>query len=319
MSRRCKKRRFHFGIFFIFLTFVVIAGVFFIPWVMKPENFRSEKNAIYSFLYGEFQQDSYNAKSLLLVDRSNNDIFISKKENEQQLPASLAKLFVIEYAATIADLDSIVPASYEAISLTKPGSSVAGIEAKDYFLHNLFAAMLVPSGNDAAYVVADYCGDILSPQAETVQERINIFMDSLNTHLQEKGYTNTVLYDPSGYDMDALTTVSDLNSVVNQLLEFQWFRDIISQSSYTATLPDGSTQSWKNTNTFLDPTSDYYNENVIGVKTGSLSDDYNLVVLYQKYGKEFLICSLGSQSDSSRYDDVSNIIKIIDESDYLTK
>ena len=302
-----------------FLTVVVIAGVFFIPWVMKPENFRSEKNAIYSFLYGEFQQDSYNAKSLLLVDRSNNDIFISKKENEQQLPASLAKLFVIEYAATIADLDSIVPASYEAISLTKPGSSVAGIEAKDYFLHNLFAAMLVPSGNDAAYVVADYCGGILSPQTAAVQDRINIFMDSLNVHLQEKGYTNTVLYDPSGYDMDALTTVLDLNSVVNQLLEFQWFRDIISQSSYTATLPDGSTQSWKNTNTFLDPTSDYYNENVIGVKTGSLSDDYNLVVLYQKYGKEFLICSLGSQSDSSRYDDVSNIIKTIDESDYLTK
>ena len=319
MSRRYKKRRFHFGVFLFFLTVVVIAGVFFIPWVMKPENFRSEKNAIYSFLYGEFQPDSYNAKSLILVDRSNNDFFISKKENEQQLPASLAKLFVIEYAATIADLDSIVPASYEAISLTKPGSSVAGIEAKDYFLHNLFAAMLVPSGNDAAYVVADYCGGILSPQTAAVQDRINIFMDSLNVHLQEKGYTNTVLYDPSGYDMDALTTVLDLNSVVNQLLEFQWFRDIISQSSYTATLPDGSTQSWKNTNTFLDPTSDYYNENVIGVKTGSLSDDYNLVVLYQKYGKEFLICSLGSQSDSSRYDDVSNILRTIDESDYLKK
>lgn len=319
MSRRYKKRRFHFGIFFVFLTVVVIAGIFFIPWVMKPENFRSEKNAIYSFLYGEFQPDSYNAKSLILVDRSTNDFFISKKENEQQLPASLAKLFVIEYAAKIADLDSIVPASYEAISLTKPGSSVAGIEEKDYFLHNLFAAMLVPSGNDAAYVVADYCGGILSPQAATVQERINIFMDSLNTHLQEKGYTNTVLYDPSGYDMDALTTVLDLNSVANQLLEFQWFREIISQSSYTATLPDGSTQSWKNTNTFLDPTSDYYNENVIGVKTGSLSDDYNLVVLYQKYGKEFLICSLGSQSDSSRYDDVSNILRTIDESDYLKK
>ena len=319
MSRRYKKRRFHFGVFLFLLTVVVIAGVFFIPCVMKPENFRSEKNAIYSFLYGEFQPDSYNAKSLILVDRSNNDFFISKKENEQQLPASLAKLFVIEYAATIADLDSIVPASYEAISLTKPGSSVAGIEAKDYFLHNLFAAMLVPSGNDAAYVVADYCGGILSPQTAAVQDRINIFMDSLNVHLQEKGYTNTVLYDPSGYDMDALTTVLDLNSVVNQLLEFQWFRDIISQSSYTATLPDGSTQSWKNTNTFLDPTSDYYNENVIGVKTGSLSDDYNLVVLYQQHGKEFLICSLGSKSNSSRYDDVNYIIKTIDESDYLSR
>lgn len=317
MKRKYKKRRFHFGIFFIFLTAVMVAGVFFIPWVMKPENFRNEKNAIYSFLYGEFQQDSYNAKSLILVDRSNNEIFISKNENEQQLPASLAKLFVIEFAATIADLDSIVPASYEAISMTKPGSSVADIEVKDYFLHNLFAAMLVPSGNDAAYVVADYCGGILSPQAARGQERVNVFMDNLNIHLQEKGYSNTILYDPSGYDMDAITNVLDLNAVVNQLLKYQWFRDIVSQSSYMATLPDGSTQTWKNTNTFLDPNSEYYNENVIGVKTGSLSDDYNLVVLYKKYDKEFLICSLGSQSDSSRYDDVTYILHTIDESDYL--
>ena len=317
MKRKYKKRRFHFGIFFIFLTAVMVAGVFFIPWVMKPENFRNEKNAIYSFLYGEFQQDSYNAKSLILVDRSNNEIFISKNENEQQLPASLAKLFVIEYAATIADLDSIVPASYEAISMTKPGSSVADIEVKDYFLHNLFAAMLVPSGNDAAYVVADYCGGILSPQAARGQERVNVFMDNLNIHLQEEGYSNTILYDPSGYDMDAITNVLDLNAVVNQLLKYQWFRDIVSQSSYMATLPDGSTQTWKNTNTFLDPNSEYYNENVIGVKSGSLSDDYNLVVLYKKYDKEFLICSLGSQSDSSRYDDVTHILHTIDESDYL--
>lgn len=317
MKRKYKRRRPHFGIFFVFLTAVMIAGVFFIPWVMKPENFRNEKNAIYSFLYGEFQQDSYNAKSLILVDRSNNEIFISKNENEQQLPASLAKLFVIEFAATIADLDSIVPASYEAISLTKPGSSVADIKTKDYFLHDLFAAMLVPSGNDAAYVVADYCGGILSPQTARGQERIDVFMDNLNIHLQEKGYSNTILYDPSGYDMDAITNVLDLNAVVNQLLKYQWFRDIVSQSSYMATLPDGSTQTWKNTNTFLDPNSEYYNENVIGVKTGSLSDDYNLVVLYKKYDKEFLICSLGSQSDSSRYDDVTYILHTIDESDYL--
>lgn len=54
-----------------------------------------------------------------------------------------------------------------------------------------------------------------------------------------------------------------------------------------------------------------------GMETGSLSDDYNLVVLYQQHGKEFLICSLGSQSDSSRYDDVNHILKTIDQSDYL--
>ena len=132
-------------------------------------------------------------------------------------------------------------------------------------------------------------------------------------------FGDIILYDPSGYDVNALTTVSDLKSVSTHLLEKQWFRDIVSKSNYTATLPDGSTQTWRNTNTFLDQTSEYYNENVKGIKTGSLSNDYNLVVLYQQHGKEFLICSLGSQSDSSRYDDVNYILKTIDESDYLTK
>lgn len=44
------------------------------------------------------------AKSLILVDCSDDEIFVSKKENEPQIPASLAKLFVIEYASTLADL-----------------------------------------------------------------------------------------------------------------------------------------------------------------------------------------------------------------------
>jgi len=44
-----------------------------------------------------------------------------------------------------------------------------------------------------------------------------------------------------------------------------------------------------------------------------------IVVLYKKHGKEFLICSLGSQSNYSRYDDVNYVLKTIDESDYLKK
>ena len=141
----------------------------------------------------------------------------------------------------------------------------------------------------------------------------------INKYLEKEGYVNTKLYDPSGYDMDAQTTVLDLAKLVKKLLKHQWFRDIVSQSSYTAILPDGSKQTWENTNIFLDSTSEYYNENVLGVKTGSLSDDYNLIVLYKKHGKELLICSLGSQSNTSRYDDVSYILKTIDESDYLKK
>ena len=301
---------------------VVLCGALLVPWVMRPENFREQKDALRVFLSQMVQEepyteDFYHAQSLLVVDRGRDEVFIFKKAEEPQLPASLAKLFVVEYASSVADLGSIVSAHPEAIALTKPGSSVAGIEPREYFLHNLLAAMLVPSGNDAAYVVADYCGGILSPQSGTVQERVHAFMDGLNAHLQENGYQGTVLYDPSGFDADARTTVSDLSAVVDCLLEYEWFRDIVAQSTYTAVLPDGSAQMWRNTNAFLNVSSEYYNQRVTGIKTGSLGDDYNLVVLYEQYGREFLICSLGSSSNGSRYDDVAYIIRTIEESDYL--
>ena len=301
------------------ILIILISLSLFIMWAVKPENLGGLVDDIKTFFNNNKYSDSYNAKSLLLLDLSNDKDFVSKNVEDKQVPASLAKLFVIEYASTFTNLDDMVSVNNSSLALTKQGSSVANIKEKKYYLENLFAAMLVPSGNDAAYVVADYCGGIISKEAKTTKDRINVFMNKLNEYLKEQGYKNTKLYDPSGYDREAQTTVSDLAKVVKKLLKHQWFRDIVSQTSYTATLPDGSKQTWKNTNVFLDPTSEYYNKNVLGIKTGSLSDDYNLIVLYKKHGKEFLICSLGSQSDTSRYDDVNYILKTIDESDYLKK
>lgn len=103
MRRNYKRKKFHVSGICIFLV-LIIFSVAFVLWAMKPDNFRNEKNKINSWLNGISFQDFYNAKSLILVDLSNDNIFISKRENEQQLPASLAKLFVIEYAATLADL-----------------------------------------------------------------------------------------------------------------------------------------------------------------------------------------------------------------------
>lgn len=94
-KRRKKKR---FGVFLFLLVVCIGIGIMFVPWAMQPENFREVKNKINGFLYKEDFPDSYNAKSLILVDCSDDEIFVSKNENEPQIPASLAKLFVIEYS-----------------------------------------------------------------------------------------------------------------------------------------------------------------------------------------------------------------------------
>lgn len=203
----------------IFLLIIILLAVILGIWVSKPENFKKLKSEISDFLSGGKIEPSYNAKSLVLVDLSNDENFIYKQVNEQQIPASLSKLFVIEYANTLIDLDDVVHANYSAISLTKTGSSVANIKETDYYVKNLYAAMLVPSGNDAAYVLADYCGSIISPNTKSSKERIEIFMENLNKYLKEQDYKDTKLYDPSGFDTEARTTVLDLKKVVKKLIE----------------------------------------------------------------------------------------------------
>ena len=93
--RGCNKKKKAKYIVIVFFA-IIILGRIFIPWALEPENFRDTKNKINSFINRYTIPDSYNAKSLIAVDLSNNNDFVSKRANEQQTPASLAKLFVID-------------------------------------------------------------------------------------------------------------------------------------------------------------------------------------------------------------------------------
>lgn len=295
----------------ILIIIIFLSAAF---YLRKPDTFRNGKNFLRSLVKGSSLTVGYNAKSLIVVDMGNEEVLASKNENDKHLPASLAKLFVIDYAMTKCNLEDNVSVKTDVLNKVKPGSSVANLQKRSYSVKNILAAMLVPSGNDAAYVLADYVGGKLKPEVTSSDERIELFLKELNVYLDKEGFSDTEIHDPSGFDMSATTTVLDIKKCVEKLLKYKWFRKIVSQGNYTAVLPDGRCQSWENTNLFLNKNSTYYNKNVMGIKTGSLEKDYNLVVLYKKDNKEFLICSLGSESDISRYDDVTYVLKSIDNS-----
>ena len=77
-------------------------------------------------------------------------------EGDSQLPtvASLAKLFVVDYALEKTDLEDIVEVNQEVLELVPAGSSLANLYAGEYTVKQIIEAMLVPSGNDAAYALA---------------------------------------------------------------------------------------------------------------------------------------------------------------------
>lgn len=307
MKRRRRLNKLKFFIFLISMVAMVVT----IFLLVKP----SALNDTFEAAMGHPSDPStstYSGKSLLVTDRETNEVYTYNQGTEILPPASLTKLYVIDYAMSLCELEEEVMVDAEAMGLVKPYSSMASIQNKVYTVENLVAGMLVPSGNDATYALASYVGGKLNNRAATAEERIRSFLEGLNSYLKRNGFTDTVIYDPSGYDYETRTSVADLKRVTDHLLESQWFRDTVSQHTYTAYLPDGSFHEWENTNEFLDPESPYYNINVKGVKTGSLEYDYHLVVLYQQHGKEYLIISLGSASDELRNEDVTFVLRTID-------
>ena len=61
MKNRNKKKK-GWILFCIFI--IVILGIFFINWAMKPENLREAKEQIRTFFFKNKEQDSYNANRL---------------------------------------------------------------------------------------------------------------------------------------------------------------------------------------------------------------------------------------------------------------
>ena len=235
-------------------------------------------------------------------------------EGGKQLPsvASLSKLFAIDYAMTKVKLDDKVEISDELLSLVPEGSSLADLRSGEYTVKQIIQAMLVPSGNDAAYALAYNIGKKELGDGYSTKEYVEYFVKNLKDYLVKEGYTNTDLFEPSGFSTQAYTDLDDINRVSLKLLAYDFVRECVGESSFTIHTSQGDF-TWKNTNEFLDRGSLYYNKYIKGLKTGTMAESYNLLALYEKDGKRYLITCLAAKSDNDRYQAVQAAINTIIE------
>lgn len=252
------------------------------------------------------------ALAFSVYDISNNKYLFFEGGNQLTTVASLAKLFVIDYAINKVKLDDVLEVNEDLLQLVPEGSSLAHLKCGNYTAKQIMQAMLVPSGNDAAYALAYNIGKYELGDGHTAREYVDYFVKNLDQYLKNEGYSNTDLFDPSGFSTQAYTNLDDINKVSLKLLNHDFVKECIGESSFTIKTDHGDF-TWKNTNEFLDKNSLYYNENIKGVKTGTMASSYNLVALYEKDGKRYLITCLASQSNKDRYKAVQTAIDMIIE------
>lgn len=205
---------------------------------------------------------------------------------EKLYPASTTKILTAYIALKYGDLNQKVTVSEELLKGLDASSSVCGLKAGDTLtLEQLLYGLMLCSGNDAAVTIA-----------ETISGSIDDFADLMNKEAQALGATHSHFVNPHGLpDEDHYTTVYDLYLIFNAAISDERFTSIINSASYQATYTDASgntvTQTWKNTNKYLNgevKTPDGIT--VIGGKTGTTRDaGYCLVLLSENNAKEPVI------------------------------
>ncbi len=160
------------------------------------------------------------AKALIVYDANENVSLLSKNENVRFAPASTAKimsaLVVLDHYA----LDDVL--EYSQILAGVDNSKMGLFLNERMSVRNLIYGMMLPSGNDAAQLLArNYPGGVEG------------FVLAMNKKARELGLSNTLFVDPAGYKDENYSTAYDLARLGSKALEDPFLSEVIKTRSVT--------------------------------------------------------------------------------------
>ena len=208
------------------------------------------------------------------IYRCSDDSFLFMKGNMEDriYPASITKLFTAYVALQHLEPDHETTVG-NAIYTVPPDSSLAFLSVGDVLtVKDLIHGMLLPSGGDAARVIAAETGRVLSGNADISDvDAIALCIKEMNRQAIALGMTGSHFVTPDGFhDPDHYTTMTDLLILAKLCLDDPLIRQVAATKEYPITLSGNST-TWRNTNMLLHPSSphpEFYRETAIGLKTG---------------------------------------------------
>ena len=235
-----------------------------------------------------------------LVNLDTGTVVYQKNADERREPASLTKIMTyVVVSDQVKDLQGTnVTVSKDVVNrLLGTGSSMSNIRTGDVLtVYQLLNCMMVPSGNDAALVLADYAGG----------GSVDKFVELMNEKAKALGCTGTHFANPHGLHNDEhYTTASDLVKITRYALSLPYFMQVCSQTRYTYKPvggPDAGKQmpTLSTTNLLIDKNArggEYYYQYAKGVKTGHTDEaGYCLVSTASADGYSYLCVALGAPS-----------------------
>jgi D-alanyl-D-alanine carboxypeptidase (penicillin-binding protein 5/6) len=231
------------------------------------------------------------------------DILTTNADSERAM-ASTTKIATAMVAMLTGNLNAPVTVTPAIDELAGTGASVVccpGLQVGEVFtLRDLLYAMLLPSGDDAAVVIAD-----------GVAGSESAFVARMNGMAALLGLHHTHFADVTGLDAARhYTTASDLVRLAASAMHIPLFREIVGASTYT--IPASATHpaiQLQNTNLLLTG-FDGPSLGVDGVKTGFTGNaGYCVVVDAHFNGHEIAIVVLDDTTIDGRFADAAVLLK----------
>ncbi|MBO5163162.1 MAG: D-alanyl-D-alanine carboxypeptidase [Ruminococcus sp.] len=249
--------------------------------------------------------DTPTCKAAALYCIDDEKLLYSDNISRRIAPASMTKLLTASVALKYMNTDEILTVGSEQY-LVQPYSSLCGVQwGSTATLETFIKGLLLSSGNDAAYTIGVSTARKLNPNTYlTDTEAVERFCMLMNGLSSDIGMTDSHFVNPDGWDDDnQYTTVSDLLLLTQYAMTVPEIREAVGIYQMNAEFISGDAYEWKNSNLLLDPYSEYYCENAIGVKTGTTLNAGNcLISSFIIDGKTYIAIVAGCETDSDRYE-----------------
>lgn len=251
-------------------------------------------------------------------------------ETTQVYPASITKLFTIHVALQYLEPDALVTVGPE-ITMIDPDSTTAGLQQGDVLsVEQLVGGMLLPSGNDAAYVLAAAAGRVIREDPDcSAWTAVSAFVAEMNRQAQNLGMTGTHFRNPDGiHQDDHYFSLADMATLGQLSLENSLVMTYACDAMETVSIGDRQI-TWKNTNMLvrsdipmmseeelnLGPDVDpmlwqsLYCEYAVGLKTGRTSAAGGcLLSAFQVQGRQLIIGVYGCPDGEYRFTDTLHLL-----------
>lgn len=228
------------------------------------------------------------AKYYLLADLESSEVFI---KNDYKTEAPIASTTKIMTAVVVLDnyrLDDVVTVSAEAAY--QIGADTYLRVGEKITVESLLNCLLVKSGNDSAYALAEH----MNNQNET---GITKFIEKMNEKALELGMKNTHYEDPAGLDVTGYSSAYDLFLLTKYALQKEIFRDIVKKDKETVKNVDGTI--WHQLDQSNRLVGEYKYPGAIGVKTGYMPEaGHCLVGAAEREGHTLIAIVLATSADT---------------------